>query len=83
MNPHPSMFPEDPNALMDKGKAFAKTNVREGAREILEWRDTCVLRDGVVRALADIIRPVTRAESLSVAKHLFQDAALEAVASQP
>lgn len=62
---------------------FARDNLRQCAAEILEMKDSGVLRDGKVRELSTICMGFTGTASsaLSVALTLVNTAALEVAAS--
>ena len=70
----------DNATIMRAAKAYAKANVIECCREIIEWQDTAVLRSGRVRELADVLRPMVDHDALRLAESLIKRAAMEKIA---
>ncbi|KVP90741.1 hypothetical protein WJ95_09570 [Burkholderia ubonensis] len=62
---------------LDTAIAYANKHVNELAEEILEWKDTSVLRQGRLRDLAKIVSLINGRTSLELAKSLAERAALE------
>jgi hypothetical protein len=48
----------DLKKIREAARQFAADNIAECAVEILEWHDTAILRDGKVRELAYMLRPL-------------------------
>ncbi len=67
--------------IMKQAKSFAALHVVEGSREILEWHFTGVLRDGVVRQLAEALLPLAPGNQNSLAVSLITEEALNIVAA--
>lgn len=65
---------------MRECQRFAADNIIECVAELLEWQDSAVLRDGKIRQLAEMIRPLDEVHSLKVAQRTVERAALEFVA---
>jgi hypothetical protein len=63
--------------IMDRAKEFAMANLQECAAELVEWRDTALLRNGKVRELARIFEAVDATHALTLAEREVQHAALE------
>lgn len=61
---------------LEEAKRFAKDNLEECCRELIEWHDSSVLRDGKVRELAKILS-FTGHVTLSVAESLIKRVAYE------
>ncbi|MEI2416149.1 hypothetical protein V8Z80_08185 [Orrella sp. JC864] len=70
----------DPKPIMAAAKAFAQRHYVELAAEELEWQDTALLRNGRMRELAEMLKPIAGHDPLVLAKNLTHRAALEAVA---
>ncbi len=72
----------NPFDAREAANRFARENLQECAIEILEMKETGVLRDGRVRQLAQICTSfvVTASASLSVAEAIINAAALHAAA---
>jgi hypothetical protein len=70
---------EEPS--LNEAEVFARQHVREIAREIIEWQDTALLRQGRLRELAAICNGITRTHALSVAEALAVREALILVAA--
>src|SRR5690606_24141691 len=49
--------------------------------ELIEWSDTSILVDGIVRSVAAVLDPTVGYDALKLAERLFQHAALEACAA--
>lgn len=62
-----------------QAEIFAKENVISLCRELLEWSQTSILREGRVRELANLVRPMAGSDALSVAESYAQHAAFEFV----
>lgn len=70
-------------AKLSQCEQFAVDNLAECAAEMVEWQDKTVLRDGKVRHLARMIEEwAGRRDSLQLAKHMVERAALKACASE-
>ena len=67
-------------AVMAAAKAEVAANLPEACQEIAEWRDTCILRDGVVRRVARILDELDTNTSLVIAERLVECAAIDRVA---
>lgn len=63
-----------------RARAFARHHVGELAREIVEWQDTALLREGKLRELASIVSFAGH-DALKVAEHYATRAALDARAT--
>lgn len=67
--------------VMEEGREYVKAHLAECAREMLEWYDTALLRDGRMRELAKILKPISpNYDSLGLAESLVRRAALELAA---
>lgn len=75
----------NPLDAREAANRFARENLQECAVEILEMKETGVLRDGRVRQLAQICTSFvgTASASLSVAEAIINSAALQAAADGP
>jgi uncharacterized protein YajQ (UPF0234 family) len=73
------MIMKEYRILLDQSIEFAKENVIQGAQEILEYHQTTILKDGVVRQCAKMLSVMIKDKSIGVAEVLFRDAALEIV----
>ena len=71
----------NPLELMNFAQDYAKQHIYECAEEIIEWRNTCILRSGRVRAIATMIQPLVGDKSLNVAESIVTHHALVLVAS--
>jgi hypothetical protein len=76
------MSDEQLRAISDRAKEFAKQHIVEISEEILEWRNTALLKEGRVRELAGILRPLAGSYALNVAESYAQSAAFEFVVQQ-
>lgn len=70
-------------AVRDTGAEFARANSQEIAVEILEWQDTSLLRNGKLRGLARLLKPLDPPNSLKIAENFGLRAALEIAAKPP
>ncbi|WP_025139664.1 hypothetical protein [Achromobacter sp. DH1f] len=66
--------------VMNQVDDYAKAHLQELALEIIEFQDTGLLRQGRLRILADIARPLCGDDSLKVVTAAVQRAALELIA---
>jgi hypothetical protein len=66
-------------AIADQAEEFAKEHIVEISEEMVEWRNTSLLRDGRVRELSRILMPLADSYALSVAESYAQRAAYEFV----
>lgn len=67
----------DLRAKLDAAQAFADKHLAECCAEIMEWRDSAVLRDGRVRELATLCVPFSsKGDSLTVAERMVSRTAL-------
>lgn len=71
----------DAQRKMKVAQEFAAQNVVQGAIEILEWQNTSVLRDGVVRQCGRMIEDIGISQGHTVAESLFINEALKVVAA--
>jgi hypothetical protein len=69
-------------AIADKAEEFAKEHIVVISEEMVEWRNTSLLRAGRVRELAQILVPLADSYALSVAESYAQRAAYEFVVQQ-
>lgn len=77
------LSPEELRAIADSAEDFAKKHIVEISGEMLEWRDTSILKSGRVRELANMLRPLaTDAYAISVAESYALRAAYEFVVQQ-
>jgi len=68
--------------LAGKAEEFAKEHIIAISEEMIEWRDTSLLREGRVRELSRMLIPVAASYALSVAESYAQRAAYEFVVQQ-
>jgi hypothetical protein len=68
--------------ITENAAKFANEHVVVISEEMLEWTDTSILRDGKVRELARMLRPVADSYALSVAESYAKRAAFEFVVQQ-
>jgi hypothetical protein len=68
--------------IADHAENFAKQHIVEISEEMVEWRNTSLLRDGRVRELSRILTPLADSYALSVAESYAQRAAYEFVVQQ-
>lgn len=66
-------------AIADEAEKFALQHIVVISEEVLEWRNTSLLRNGRVRELARILGPLADSYALSVAESYAQRAAFEFV----
>jgi hypothetical protein len=71
----------DVKEIMARAKVFAEENLQTLAAELVEWSETALLRDGMMRELARMLEPVDSMHSLTIAERLVQHAALRRVAA--
>lgn len=71
----------DAQVKMKVAREFAAQNVVQGAIEILEWQNTSILRDGVVRQCGRMIEDIGISQGHTVAESLFINEALKVVAA--
>lgn len=71
----------DAQIKMKVAREFAAQNVVQGAIEILEWKNTSILRDGVLRECERMLEDMGITNGLTVAESLFIDEALKVVAN--
>jgi hypothetical protein len=69
-------------AIADQAEEFAKEHIVVISEEMVEWRNTSLLRAGRVRELAQILVPLADSYALSVAESYAQRAAYEFVVQQ-
>ena len=72
----------DNAAIMRLAKSYAKDHLTECCEEIIEWRSTSVLREGRVRELAKVLRPLVEHDALGVAESLVVRAAMDRIAGK-
>lgn len=66
-----------------RGKEFARANLRECAKELVEWEETGILAQGKVRELAAILEHLYgKRDSIKLAKSFITDETLRSVANQ-
>lgn len=61
---------------------FVKDNLTQGCRELVEFTETGILSDGVVRATSHHLQPICGHRGLMLAESLFRRLATEKVASR-
>lgn len=66
--------------VMAEAKAVIAANLPKACRELAEWRDTSMLREGVVRRVSRILAELDAANSLQLAERLIEHAAIDRVA---
>lgn len=71
----------DAQIKMKVAREFAAQNVVQGAIEILEWKNTSILRDGVLRECERMLEDMGITNGLTVAESLFIDEALKVIAN--
>lgn len=71
----------DAQIKMKVAREFAARNVVQGAIEILEWKNTSILRDGVLRECERMLEDMGITNGLTVAESLFIDEALKVIAN--
>jgi hypothetical protein len=68
--------------IADEATKFAEQHIVAISEEMLEWRNTSLLRNGRVRELAQMLEPLADSYALSVAESYAQRAAFEFVVQQ-
>jgi hypothetical protein len=68
--------------IADQAEKFARQHIVVISEEMLEWRNTSLLREGRVRELSRILTPLARSYALGVAESYAQRAAFEFVVQQ-
>lgn len=68
--------------IADAAEAFAMKHVVELCEEFLEWSDTGILRDGKMRELRAILKPMLNNDASSVAESYAKNAAIKFVVQQ-
>lgn len=68
--------------VMKKAENFAEANLKECAAEMLEWRETSILRNGKVRELAAILHTVDPHYALTLAGNMIKTAAMRKVVAE-
>jgi hypothetical protein len=68
--------------IADHAEKFAKQHIVEISDEMIEWRNTSILRNGRVRELSRMLTPLADLYALSVAESYAQRAAFEFVVQQ-
>lgn len=69
-------------AIADQAEKFVKQHIVEISGEMVEWRNTSLLRNGRVRELSRILTPLAGTYALGVAESYAQRAAYEFVVQQ-
>jgi hypothetical protein len=69
-------------AIAQQAEEFAKEHIVVISEEMIEWRNTSLLREGRVRELSRILTPLADSYALSVAESYAQRAAYEFVVQQ-
>lgn len=67
--------------IRETAKQFAKEHLSECAAELLVWHSTSLLKDGRVRELARMLRPIHSSDALQGAELYINRAALNAAAT--
>ena len=70
-------------AAMTAARAAVRASLPQAARELLTWRDTALLPNGVVRQIARPLLAFAQHDAVRIVEGLVRDAALEAVATPP
>lgn len=65
--------------ILDRGRAYIAENLLEACQELLEWQNTGLLRDGVMREAALILEPLDTHHSMKIAEDEVKRQAMEAV----
>lgn len=65
------------NQIIDDAKQFAKDNLKECCKELVEWGGSTVLVNGKVRELARMLNPINGGRSLAIAESIIKTVAFE------
>ena len=68
-------------SIVEESQQFAEQNVVKGCQEIVSWKNSGILEDGVVRELASKWQPQAGYHSLQIATEAFKSAAVRVVSN--
>lgn len=72
----------DAQLIYEEAKELASSNLTECCKEIVEWRKSGLLKEGVVRSIASKLESVDEHNAFSIAEQIVVQFALEAMATE-
>lgn len=72
----------DNQKIMQTAKTMVDQNLSLCCQELVDWSKTAVLTNGIIREIADVVRPVMPTHAMSLVESMVKHTAMEKVASE-